>query len=104
MFYRILCLREKFGHTKNGIYDLLYMLYITINVGNHFYIYMNTYDYIFLCIEKNWGGAYSILFKVFSLCDRIMTSFHFLIYAYLYGLNILNQKTNKYEEQKIVEI
>lgn len=64
---------------------------------------MDTYDYIFLCIEKKWGVTYPILFKVFSLCDRIMTSFHFLIYVYLYGLNILNQKTNKYEEPKTMK-
>lgn len=46
------------------------------------------------------GGTYSILLMVFSLCDRIMKSFHFLICVYLYGLNVLNQKTNKDEEPR----
>lgn len=60
------------------------MLYIIIYVGNHFfYIYKNIHDYIFLCIEKNVEGTYLILSMVFSLCDRIMKRFHFLIRVYL---------------------
>lgn len=54
--------------------------------------------YISLHRKKLGRSLYNIVQGIFSMC--IFSSFHFLIYAYLYGLNILNQKTNKYEEPK----
>ena len=77
------------------------MSYIIIYMGvTIFYLYKNTYDYIFLCIEKNLERTYPKLLTVFSLCDRIMKSFHLLIYACKYGLHIFSQKTYNDEEPK----